>query len=68
MSDIAVFRSHDGVSYDFAYILTTPVTTASTARGPAGPDHPGFPRCHVVMTYTNLPSDPDEPWRVAPTC
>jgi predicted GH43/DUF377 family glycosyl hydrolase len=65
VSDIAVFRSHDGVSYEFAYILAR--------SGDHGVDCFEDPRVqiirdargdHVVMTYTNLPSDPDEPWRV----
>jgi predicted GH43/DUF377 family glycosyl hydrolase len=65
VSDIAVFHSHDGLSYEFAYILAR--------AGDHGVDCFEDPRVqiirdsrgeHLVMTYTNLPSDPDEPWRV----
>lgn len=65
VSDIAVFTSHDGLTYEFVYILAR--------AGDYGVDCFEDPRVqiirdsrgeHVVMTYTNVPSDPDEPWRV----
>lgn len=65
VSDIAVFTSHDGLAYEFAYILAR--------AGDHGVDCFEDPRVqiirdsrgeHVVMTYTNLPTDPDEPWRI----
>ena len=65
VSDIVVFESLDGHSYDFAYVLAR--------AGDHGVDCFEDPRVqfvrdrageHLVMTYTNLPCSPDEPWRV----
>ena len=65
MSDIVVFESLDGHTYDFAYVLAR--------AGDHGVDCFEDPRVqlvcdrageHLVMTYTNLPCSPDEPWRV----
>jgi len=65
VSDIVVFESLDGRSYEFAYVLAR--------AGDHGVDCFEDPRVqlvcdrvgeHLVMTYTNLPGSPDEPWRV----
>lgn len=65
VSDIAVFASADGLEYEFAYLLARagdfgvdcfedPRVQVINSRG----------RDHHVMTYTNLPTDDREPWRV----
>jgi predicted GH43/DUF377 family glycosyl hydrolase len=65
VSDIAVFESDDGIEYEFAYLLAR--------AGDFGVDCFEDPRVqiihsrgrdHHVMTYTNLPTDDQEPWRV----
>lgn len=65
VSDVAVFESADGSDYEFAYVLAR--------AGEFGVDCFEDPRVQVinsrgvdrhVMTYTNLPADDREPWRV----
>lgn len=65
VSDIVVFESVDGIEYEFAYVLAR--------AGDHGVDCYEDPRvqhlrsgddAHLVMTYTNLPAAPHEPWRV----
>lgn len=65
VSDIAVFESADGIEYEFAYLLAR--------AGDFGVDCFEDPRVQVVrsqgsdrhvMTYTNLPADDKQPWRV----
>lgn len=65
VSDIAVFQSTDGTDYEFAYLLAR--------AGDFGVDCFEDPRVQIVssggrdrhvMTYTNLPADEREPWRV----
>ncbi len=66
VSDILVFTSSDGQSYDFGYVLCE-----SGTAGVHGFEDPRVQRVqsgdreHIVMTYTNLaPRKCDQPWRV----
>ena len=65
VSDVVVFESSNGVEWTYGYVLV--------AAGDHGVDCYEDPRVqlvssrgheHIVMTYTNLPTDPDAPWRV----
>lgn len=65
VSDIAVFESADGLDYEFAYVLAR--------AGDFGVDCFEDPRVQIinsrgtdrhVMTYTNLPDNDEDPWRV----
>jgi predicted GH43/DUF377 family glycosyl hydrolase len=65
ISDIVVFESGDGRDWAYAYVLAR--------AGEFGVDCFEDPRVqvvvsggtdHLVMTYTNLPAGPGEPWRV----
>jgi predicted GH43/DUF377 family glycosyl hydrolase len=67
ISDILVFDSRDGLSYDFRYVLANADVHGSNARAL---EDPRVQRVrngvgeHVVMTYTHLPADPADPWRI----
>jgi predicted GH43/DUF377 family glycosyl hydrolase len=66
VSDILVFTSRDGRSYDFAYVLCRANTLGvhcfedpRVQRVGSGADE------RIVMTYTNLPPDESaRPWRI----
>jgi len=66
VSDILVFTSRDGRSYDFAYVLCRANTLGvhcfedpRVQRVRSGADE------RIVMTYTNLPPDESgRPWRI----
>ncbi len=66
VSDVLVFDSPDGVDYRFRYVLAS-----SGGAGVEGIEDPRVQRVrngdghdHLIMTYTHLPSDPSEPWRI----
>ncbi len=67
VSDVLVFESADGLQYDFRYVLASAGVHALGARAL---EDPRVQRVrngsgeHVVMTYTHLPTDPSEPWRI----
>jgi predicted GH43/DUF377 family glycosyl hydrolase len=65
VSDVVVFESVDGLEWTFGYVLAK--------AGEGGVDCFEDPRVqivesrgrdHIVMTYTNLPLAPGQPWRV----
>ena len=66
VSDVLVFESEDGLSYEFKYVLAH-----AGLGGAYAIEDPRVQRVrsngdeHVVMTYTNLMSDNgDTPWRI----
>ncbi len=67
ISDILVFDSRDGLHYDFGYVLASAGVHAVDAQAL---EDPRVQRVrngsgeHVVMTYTHLPADASEPWRI----
>ncbi len=67
-SDILVFDSPDGLAYRFRYVLASAGVHALHARALEDPRvqrvRNGSGTEHVVMTYTHLPTDPAEPWRI----
>jgi beta-1,2-mannobiose phosphorylase / 1,2-beta-oligomannan phosphorylase len=67
VSDILVFDSADGLTYDFRYVLASAGVHALDARALEDP-RVQLVRTgsgdHVVMTYTHLPTDPGAPWRI----
>jgi beta-1,2-mannobiose phosphorylase / 1,2-beta-oligomannan phosphorylase len=67
VSDILVFDSTDGLDYGFRYVLASAGVHAAGARALEDPRVQRVSNGtgeHVVMTYTHLPSDPEEPWRI----
>jgi predicted GH43/DUF377 family glycosyl hydrolase len=66
VSDVLVFESADGLDYSFRYVLAS-----ADGAGLQAMEDPriqrvrnGDGRDHLVMTYTHLPSDPAQPWRI----
>ncbi|MEA2557098.1 MAG: beta,2-mannobiose phosphorylase / 1,2-beta-oligomannan phosphorylase [Actinomycetota bacterium] len=66
VSDVLVFDSPDGIDYTFRYVLAS-----AGVGGIQALEDPrvqwvrnGDGKDHLVMTFTNLPSDPLEPWRI----
>lgn len=64
VSDIVVLSSDDGVRYEFDSVVAVPSDGASAIEDARVQwVHDGdTPR--LVMTYTHLPADPGEPWRI----
>ena len=66
ISDILVFTSSDGRSYDFGYVLCQAGTAGVHCfEDPRVQRVQSGDREHIVMTYTNLPPhESGRPWRV----
>ena len=64
VSDIIVMTSIDGRHYEFEYVLAAPSEHVAALEDPRVQWVSSDGYRHLVMTYTELPCDPAEVWRI----
>ena len=64
VSDIIVMTSSDGQHYEFEYVLAAPSERVAALEDPRVQWVGSGGVRHLVMTYTELPGDPAEVWRI----